>query len=274
MFRKVNSATILVFAFIAAISADVSELSAPPRDLLAPSSELPSAPALIAAAKDFDRNVPYGVNPFGKNANHRPLPRPASLAVAPVVAAPRIVAKPRALVAQPSVLPKPQPFQSAKQRAAQVAAQPIRAQPILAAQPSLPRALPIVDRSLLNEINAKILHQDQVINPDGSYQFSFETDNGIVRSEKSTPTEVTGSYSYIENGVPIQVTYIADENGFRAIVSENEIPISIKSTKTVIDFIFSLHFQGDHLPTPPPTPPHILRALEFLAKLPKKSIRN
>lgn len=171
---------------------------------------MPSAPIVVSGAKDFDENVPYGVNPFGKNANQRPLPRPASLAVAPVAAAPRIIPQPRALVAQPSGLPKPQPFQTAQQ---------FRAQPILVAQPQLPRALPVVDRSLLHEINAKILHQEQEINPDGSYQFSFETDNGIVRSEKGTPKEVTGSYSYIENGVPIQVTYIADENGFRAIVS-------------------------------------------------------
>lgn len=271
MFGKVHSVFILAVACIAAVTADVSELSAPPRNLLAPSPALPSAPILVAGAKDFDEKVPYGVNPFGKNANQRPLPRPASLAAAPVVAVPRIVAQPRALVVQPSVLPKPQPFQSAKPRAAQVPAQPFQAQP--APQPILPRALPVVDRSLVNEINAKILHQDQEINSDGSYQFSFETDDGIVRSEKSTLKETTGSFSYIENGVPIQVTYIADENGFRAFVSEIEYLIRITSKLTVLVFFSSLFSGRPFANATADTATHSTR-LRIFGEICKKSIIN
>lgn len=55
--------------------------------------------------------------------------------------------------------------------------------------------------------------------------YSFETENGIASSAQGqlknpgTETEalvITGSYSYTgEDGVPVVITYIADENGFQ-----------------------------------------------------------
>jgi hypothetical protein len=78
---------------------------------------------------------------------------------------------------------------------------------------------------------------------------SYETANGITRDEvgeiKNPGAEdqiqvMRGSYSYTDpEGRLIKVTYIADENGFRA--------------------------EGDHLPTAPPVPEAIARALEFIA---------
>jgi hypothetical protein len=78
--------------------------------------------------------------------------------------------------------------------------------------------------------------------------FSYETGNGIVAQEqgylknagqKDLEAQVaTGSFSYTgPDGIVYTVTYTADENGFRA--------------------------EGAHLPTPPPIPEAIARALNL-----------
>ncbi|XP_055307860.1 endocuticle structural glycoprotein SgAbd-8-like [Sitodiplosis mosellana] len=95
-----------------------------------------------------------------------------------------------------------------------------------------------------------IIRQEQEVNFDGTYKWAYETGNGIKAEESGflknagVPDQeaqvAQGSYSYTApNGQLISVTYIADENGFQP--------------------------QGDHLPTPPPIPPAIQRALEYLA---------
>ncbi|KRT86314.1 Insect cuticle protein, partial [Oryctes borbonicus] len=98
-----------------------------------------------------------------------------------------------------------------------------------------------------------ILRQEQEVNPDGSYKWSYETANGIAAEEQGflknagKPEEeaqvAQGQYHYTDpDGQLIQLSYIADENGFQP--------------------------QGDHIPTPPPIPAAIQRALEVLATLP------
>jgi len=86
------------------------------------------------------------------------------------------------------------------------------------------------------EANAVILKQNFDLNPDGSYNYNYETSNGIRADEagylKNPGTQVEaqvmqGSYSYTgPDGVLYTITYIADENGYRA--------------------------EGAHIPTPPP----------------------
>ncbi|KAF4520087.1 hypothetical protein B566_EDAN014192 [Ephemera danica] len=104
-----------------------------------------------------------------------------------------------------------------------------------------------------NDRPIAIVRQHNDINPDGSYQWSYETENGIVADEqgfvknKGIPEQeamtAQGSYTYKgDDGQVYSVTYTADENGFQA--------------------------QGAHLPTPPPIPPAIQRALDYLATLP------
>ncbi|CAH0407737.1 unnamed protein product [Chilo suppressalis] len=91
-------------------------------------------------------------------------------------------------------------------------------------------------------------------NVDGSYKWLYETGNEINAEEtgyvknfgKGEGEEVQvaeGKFSYKSpEGDLIALTYIADENGFQP--------------------------QGDHLPTPPPIPPAIQKALEYLKTLP------
>lgn len=96
-----------------------------------------------------------------------------------------------------------------------------------------------------------ILRQESDISPDGAYQYSFETGNGIVAEEKGElknigaeepALQVQGQFQYPSEEGNIQLTYIANENGYQP--------------------------QGNHLPTPPPIPEAIQRALDYLATLP------
>jgi len=99
---------------------------------------------------------------------------------------------------------------------------------------------------------AQILRQESDIQPDGSYQYSYETDNGIAAQEQGqirvinaeeADKSVSGSFSWTSpEGQPIQISYIADENGYQP--------------------------QGD-LPVPPPIPAAIQRALDWIAAHPQ-----
>ncbi|CAD7090693.1 unnamed protein product [Hermetia illucens] len=84
------------------------------------------------------------------------------------------------------------------------------------------------------------------ISPDGSYQWSFDTSNGIAAQEQGVGSvKAAGASSYTSpEGIPIQLTYTADENGF--------------------------HPEGAHLPVPPPIPEAIIRSLQWNAAHPEE----
>ncbi|XP_061721027.1 pupal cuticle protein 36a-like [Cydia pomonella] len=93
------------------------------------------------------------------------------------------------------------------------------------------------------ERNAAILRQDSQ-NDGETYSYAYETENGIYAEENGVATngvEAQGSYSYTgDDGQVYNIRYTADQNGF--------VPV------------------GDHLPTPPPVPEEILKALEQNAR--------
>jgi len=88
------------------------------------------------------------------------------------------------------------------------------------------------------------------MNIDGTYSFAFETEDGVKVEQSGSQKQVgetaedigtvsQGSYSYSDpDGVVITVNWVADENGFQAT--------------------------GDHLPTPPPMPEHVVKLLADL----------
>lgn len=91
--------------------------------------------------------------------------------------------------------------------------------------------------------NIPILRQIFDIDPDGTYNYAFETGNLLFAEEQGYWKEMDihvkkGQYQYTSpEGQIVRITYTADENGFQP--------------------------QGAELPTPPPIPPLIKRALEF-----------
>ncbi|XP_018578429.1 endocuticle structural glycoprotein SgAbd-1-like, partial [Anoplophora glabripennis] len=103
----------------------------------------------------------------------------------------------------------------------------------------------------------RILRQNQDITPEGQYAWEYETENGISAQEQGGPkaigpdvgTAAQGGFQYTSpEGIPIVLTYVADENGFQP--------------------------QGAHLPTPPPIPPQIARALQWIAAHPEPQLRQ
>lgn len=75
-----------------------------------------------------------------------------------------------------------------------------------------------------------ILKYDSKLNHDGSYQYNYETGNGIQAAEqgyvknaghKDAEVQVAeGYFQYTgDDGIPISLKYVADENGFQPQVS-------------------------------------------------------
>lgn len=90
------------------------------------------------------------------------------------------------------------------------------------------------------------MSQSQEINPDGSYKYAFETGNGINTQEQGVGGQYAqgGSQWLAPDGTHVYLSYVADANGFQP--------------------------EGSHIPTPPPVPEHILRALAWIKAHPSK----
>lgn len=140
--------------------------------------------------------------------------------------------------------PTPAPYRPGSYKQPAYKPTPAPYKPVIAIDP-VPVAPPV--RPIVTKYNSQeipILRQTQNINDDGSYEFSYETANGISAGETRTVSQqqpngqVVGSYRYTSpEGTPIDITYYADENGFQA--------------------------QGDAIPVAPAIPELILRSLEY-----------
>ncbi|XP_061710345.1 endocuticle structural glycoprotein ABD-4-like [Cydia pomonella] len=101
-----------------------------------------------------------------------------------------------------------------------------------------------------NDQSATVLRSESEVKSDG-FQYLFETDNGISaqatgslrKGAEGESLVIQGQYQYTApDGTPIQVNYESDESGYRP--------------------------NGAHIPTPPPIPDAIKRALDYIAAHP------
>uniref|UniRef100_A0A182Q3H0 Uncharacterized protein n=1 Tax=Anopheles farauti TaxID=69004 RepID=A0A182Q3H0_9DIPT len=100
------------------------------------------------------------------------------------------------------------------------------------------------------DAEAQIVNSDSVVNPDGSYAWNYETSNGIRAQEEGVGGQTAqGTASWTDpEGTPIQLSYVADVNGFQP--------------------------QGAHLPREGPAPAHVLKTLEYIRANPPKDDPN
>ncbi|XP_075167448.1 larval cuticle protein 2-like [Haematobia irritans] len=99
--------------------------------------------------------------------------------------------------------------------------------------------------SVGDEYHAEIVHLKSDVRKDG-YDYNVETSNSIHQHASGDGYgNVHGGYEYVSpEGEHIKVSYVADEYGY--------------------------HPEGDVLPTPPPVPAAILKAIEYIRAHPPK----
>ncbi|XP_055846903.1 pupal cuticle protein Edg-78E-like [Episyrphus balteatus] len=102
-----------------------------------------------------------------------------------------------------------------------------------------------------SEVGAETKALENEISPEGVFHYAFQTSNGIDINSAGDANEIHGLYKYISpEGQAVGLSYTADSNGY--------------------------HPAGELLPTPPPVPELIIRALAYLQAHPQKeeSIRR
>jgi len=97
------------------------------------------------------------------------------------------------------------------------------------------------------ERNANTIRSNFDLSPEGTYQYDYQTDNGIAAEQSGYPRPIGGNeiaetvqgrFSWTSpEGQVVSIGYVADENGYRPV--------------------------GDAIPTPPPVPLAILRSIEY-----------
>merc|ERR1712071_748209 len=79
------------------------------------------------------------------------------------------------------------------------------------------------------------------MNPDGSYKYSFEIDDGTRIVESGEQKQVTvegagtvsrGQYTYVYEGVRYTVDWVADENGY--VATGDHLPTSLRTESSTL----------------------------------------
>ncbi|XP_017061756.1 pupal cuticle protein Edg-78E-like [Drosophila ficusphila] len=90
-----------------------------------------------------------------------------------------------------------------------------------------------------DDAHARVANQYKKEDGHGKFAYGFDITNGIGVGEAGNEHQVHGEYHFkSKEGQPVKISYTADENGY--------------------------HPHGDLLPTPPPTPAAILKALAYI----------
>ncbi|XP_023936679.1 endocuticle structural glycoprotein SgAbd-8 [Bicyclus anynana] len=109
--------------------------------------------------------------------------------------------------------------------------------------------LSVLRSSICADVEAIIRNDFDGPHDDGSYKWALQTEGGIYHEQRGSVQAaggepsllVEGQYQYTApDGQVINLLYTADAGGF--------------------------HPTGAHLPTPPPVPPQIQRALDYIAR--------
>ncbi|XP_061398473.1 larval cuticle protein 2-like [Musca vetustissima] len=96
-----------------------------------------------------------------------------------------------------------------------------------------------------DDVHAEVKSMKSDVRADG-FEYNLETSN-YIREEAAGDEHgnMHGSYEYLTpEGEHVKVTYTADENGY--------------------------HPEGEWIPTPPPIPDYILKAIEYIKAHPSK----
>ncbi|XP_005186330.1 larval cuticle protein 2-like [Musca domestica] len=96
-----------------------------------------------------------------------------------------------------------------------------------------------------DDVHAEVKNMHSDVRADG-FEYALETSN-YIREEAAGDEHgnMHGSYEYLTpEGEHVKVTYVADENGY--------------------------HPEGAWIPTPPPIPDYILKAIEYIKAHPPK----
>ncbi|KAH8321281.1 hypothetical protein KR074_000211, partial [Drosophila pseudoananassae] len=100
-----------------------------------------------------------------------------------------------------------------------------------------------------DDAHAHVANQFKKEDGHGRFSYGFDITNGIGADEAGDEHQVKGEYHFTsKEGQPVKVSYTADENGY--------------------------HPHGDLLPTPPPTPEAILKALAYIDSHPRWEPRS